>query len=383
MLADWSSLLLLSSALLTPVYAKYGHAKVHEGANVKRQAAQETSKARWDQLHKDYLANLRSSLEPDGQCTWDNMVVRREWGDMTSEAKKDYLAALQCLKTRPSRTNRDDFPGVRSRFDDFTVAHLLNTGTVHRSPWLAVWHRHYIWRFERALIEECGYKHGHPYWHWSKYLGTDPNSWPMFDNSETSISGNGTQTGEQCACVNEGPLKDWKINLGPSEGGWGCQANPRPDGYGYNPRCIERTFQSDNLNTLKYSDVVHTIDDALDANQFASFIELEDPSVHNYPHIFMGGTQIDVTFSSQDPWFFFHHMMVEFIFDIWQSQDWDRRTTSLPTPEIFNEIRSQGWSMPVPAPNLDSEIFLAPVFGNVTVRDAMWPTRKQYCYRYE
>lgn len=95
----------------------------------------------------------------------------------------------------------------------------------------------------------------------------------------------------------------------------------------------------------------------------------------------MGGTQIEVTYSSQDPWFFFHHSMVEYVFDIWQSLDYDVRTTSLSDPAIFAEAR-QGWSA-TPNPNLDSEIFLSPVFKNVTIRDAMWPNRNGYCWRYE
>lgn len=197
---------------------------------------------------------------------------------MTDDARQDYLSAIQCLKKLPSQTNRDEYPGVRSRWDDFTIAHAINTGIVHRSPWLPVWHRQYVWAFETALRDECNYQFGeicshqmwnlqdtnsfpgHPYWHWSKYLGSDPNSWPMFDNSETSISGNGTQTGEQCACVSEGPLKDWQATLGPSPSGWGCSRNPRDDGFGYNPRCIERTFNVDMLNNLKYSDVVQTVE---------------------------------------------------------------------------------------------------------------------------
>ncbi|CZT20790.1 uncharacterized protein RCC_06648 [Ramularia collo-cygni] len=303
---------------------------------------------------------------------------------MTESAREDYLTAIQCLKDLPPQTSQTEkYPGVQNRYDDFTIAHAINTGTVHRSPWLPIWHRHYIYAFEKALREECGYAHGHPYWHWSRYLDTDPNSWPMFDNSPTSISGNGTQTGEACACVMEGPLKDWKVTLGPSPNGWGCKRNPREDGFGYNPRCIERTFNVDMLEHLRFEDVVKTIE-AEDPNTFSRLLELESPSVHNYPHIFMGGTQIEVTFSSQDPWFFFHHMMVEYIFDIWQSLDYDVRTTTLPDPEIFDSARrrDQGWSA-TPRPNLDSEVFLSEAFENVTVREAMWPTRGKYCWRYE
>ncbi|KAK4498915.1 hypothetical protein PRZ48_009425 [Zasmidium cellare] len=191
------------------------------------------------------------------------MVVRREWGDMSVESRKEYISALYCLKDKPAQTNQDDFPGARTRWDDFAVGHLINVMSVHRSPWLAVWHRHYNWRLERALREECGYSGGLPYWHWSKYLDQDINTWPLFDGSETSISGNGTQTGPQCACVDSGPFANWTINLGPQgEGTWGCKRNPQSDGRGYNPSCIERTFNLDYLNNVKYSDIVYTIDQA-------------------------------------------------------------------------------------------------------------------------
>jgi hypothetical protein len=81
MFGSWSTLLLLSAELLVPVFATHDHAKFHHkaaAAAVKRQA-QDDSKGRWEELQQQYLTNLRDSLEPDGQCTWDNMVVRREW----------------------------------------------------------------------------------------------------------------------------------------------------------------------------------------------------------------------------------------------------------------------------------------------------------------
>lgn len=388
MLADWTSLLFLSSAVLA---AAGGHSYNHAALHAKRQNAdqqdQTAAKARWGQLQQEYLDSLRANLEPEGTCTWDTMTVRREWGDMSSEAKQDYLRAIHCLKELPGKTDRNEqtgVPGARSRWDDFTVAHMRNVNDVHRSPWLAVWHRHFVATLEKAMQEECGYKYGHPYWHWSKYLDQDVNTWPMFDNSPDSISGNGTQTGPLCACVNEGPLANWTVTLGPYPGSWGCSANPRDDGLGYNPRCIDRTFQPSNLKSNEYSDVVFVIDNSTDADSFARHVEMEQPSVHNYPHIFMGGTQIDVTFSSQDPWFFFHHCMLEYVFNLWQSRDWDGRTNSLPNADTFTEYRrTTGWALPVPAPTLDSTLWLQEVFENVTVREAMWPNKNLYCYRYE
>lgn len=79
---------------------------------------------------------------------------------MSKEARLDYLSALHCLKNKPGRTSDSAYPGAHGRWDDLVVAHLINVQSVHRSPWLSVWHRHYTWRLERALREECGYQGG-------------------------------------------------------------------------------------------------------------------------------------------------------------------------------------------------------------------------------
>jgi hypothetical protein len=78
MIAHWNALLLSSAAILAPVCATYGHVKVHDAAIVKRKQ-EDASKRRWEELQKDYLASQQSTLEPNGKCTWDNMVVRKEW----------------------------------------------------------------------------------------------------------------------------------------------------------------------------------------------------------------------------------------------------------------------------------------------------------------
>lgn len=79
---------------------------------------------------------------------------------MSAEAQKEFISALRCLKSKPGKTDQGEFPGARSRWDDIVVGHLLNVMSVHRSPWLGVWHRHYLWVLERALREECGYTGG-------------------------------------------------------------------------------------------------------------------------------------------------------------------------------------------------------------------------------
>ena len=49
-----------------------------------------------------------------------NAVIRREWRDLSVAEKSDYIGAVQCLRTSPSKTGLnqtlyDDFPYVHSR----------------------------------------------------------------------------------------------------------------------------------------------------------------------------------------------------------------------------------------------------------------------------
>ncbi len=51
------------------------------------------------------------------------------------------------------------------------------------------WHRYYVWAYEVALRDECGYKGYQPYWNWGKY--PDPTISPIFNCDAHSMGGNG------------------------------------------------------------------------------------------------------------------------------------------------------------------------------------------------
>lgn len=89
------------------------------------------------------------------------------------------------------------------------------------------WHRYFTWAYEQALREECGYKGSQPYWAWNKYAA-DPLNSPIFDGSDTSMSGDGAyvpHNGPEVlqglvlppanggGCVKEGPFKKYVHSL--------------------------------------------------------------------------------------------------------------------------------------------------------------------------
>lgn len=125
------------------------------------------------------------------------------------------------------------------------------------------WHRYFIHTFETALREECGYNGHLPYYNWGKYA-LDVHNAPIFDGSDTSISGNGVYVKHNDVsipsaelpfivlpasngggCVNSGPFADYTLNLGPVAPALNdVNANPQANGLGYNPRCMRRDISS-------------------------------------------------------------------------------------------------------------------------------------------
>lgn len=92
-------------------------------------------------------------------CTDDNITIRREWGALSRDERLAYIDAVKCLKTKPSNGQA---PGAQNHFDDFTAIHIAKTMQIHLTGTFLVWHRHFIWLFEKALKEECGYTGGLP-----------------------------------------------------------------------------------------------------------------------------------------------------------------------------------------------------------------------------
>ncbi len=58
---------------------------------------------------------------------------------------------------KPPQSPRDLYPGALNRYDDFVAFHMTNAGILHDTTHLFASHKYFIWAYERALREECGY----------------------------------------------------------------------------------------------------------------------------------------------------------------------------------------------------------------------------------
>lgn len=119
-------------------------------------------------------------LKRKSNCTLETAGVRKNWDVLSGDERRGYIRAVKCLLSSPAKTDPSLNTGTRVRFDDWAAQHINQTMSIHvtvrprRDHSLAscrilltcslhqqgnflTWHRHYIWSYEKALREECGY----------------------------------------------------------------------------------------------------------------------------------------------------------------------------------------------------------------------------------
>ena len=197
------------------------------------------------------------------------------------------------------------------------------------------WHRFFVWQYEKALRDECGYRNYQPYWDWTTHSHNISAS-PLFDGSAFSLGGDGQYVphgavncsvpgvpdlhyiyrppGTGGGCVTNGPFANITLNLGPVF----PYGEPNTTGYEYKPHCLTRDF----LQVL--SDNYLTEDNfaaLLASPTMADFRALFDATSHIGGHASVGGDLSNVFSSPQDPAFFFHHAQADRVWALWQSAD--------------------------------------------------------------
>lgn len=209
------------------------------------------------------IALLSSLGHTEGTCNIGNIKIRQEWRTLSAAQRKNFVAAVNCLTTKPSILPNGTVPGAHSIYDDFTWVHVRMTNFIHMTGNFLAWHRYFIYVYEQEL-QKCGYNGNLPYWEWGFDVNSPKDS-PVFDGSDTSLGSDGetivhgdlpltfptgyTLTiprGTGGGCVNRGPFTNLTIHLGPvvlPEYGTGNVVfNPTPEVD--NPRCLKRDLSS-------------------------------------------------------------------------------------------------------------------------------------------
>lgn len=197
------------------------------------------------------------------------------------------------------------------------------------------WHRYFVWQYETALRDECGYTGTQPYWDWTLH-NDDFTKDPLFDGSEYSLGGNGVRVphgtvngtvpgvpspqvvtrppGTGGGCVVDGPFANTTLNLGPVFPGGDHNNN----GLEYSPHCLSRDFLQPLSERFLTKEAVAEL---LSQPTLADFRKNLDDGIHFAGHSSVGGDETDIFTSPQDPTFFFHHCQIDRLWAVWQEQD--------------------------------------------------------------
>lgn len=52
-------------------------------------------------------------------------------GDISKAERREYIAAMLCLMSKPSQLDQTEYPGAKTRYDDFVAVHMNQTLTIH------------------------------------------------------------------------------------------------------------------------------------------------------------------------------------------------------------------------------------------------------------
>ncbi|KAK3396232.1 hypothetical protein B0T20DRAFT_462703 [Sordaria brevicollis] len=327
-------------------------------------------------------------------CTSKDIVKRREWGELSKPERLDYINAVYCMQRKPARSPREQIPGARTRYDDFVGAHIQETLNIHIGGRFLGFHRYYIWLFEKALREECGYRGYLPYWDWT-ISWEDPRKSTVFDGSPFSLGGNGASiphgplhwralglpdiylppaTGG--GCVDSGPFQasTWTINLGPVSN---LPAGPN-DGLGYNPRCLQRDLSLEfSAQAGKPSAVAHLLETCTNLECWDS--ELQSPNgTHFGGHATVGLSMFDAYASPGDPSFWLHHAQVDRMWTIWQNKE-DQEARKVMTSMTETPLNNP----PSPRVTLNTTIEFGVLDSSKKVGELVSTIDGPFCYIYE
>ncbi|VBB76622.1 Putative Tyrosinase [Podospora comata] len=341
-------------------------------------------------------------------CTVDKLRFRREYGSLSTSERLAYVNAVKCLQTLPPLTPASVAPGARSRFDDFIVTHIQQTLNIHFSGNFQPWHRWYVYQYEKALREECGYNGSQPYWDWPKYSSAPQDS-PLFNGDPYSLGGNGEYiphegpvivpppgvgggniqlpAGLGGGYVTTGPFANMTINLGPVGGLEGVPAGPL-GGLGYNPRGLKRDIgPAMNQRYANWTTVLTLLSQPnIDAFRHVSEGVPYTPEIgpHGGMHYNIGGDPGGDLFTSPgDPAFWVHHGQMDRMWAVWQALGSPFSTTRF-TDLGSGPYAHQSWANEPPSPltPLTEVLDMGYAAPSTTIANVMSTTGGEFCYFY-
>ncbi|KAH6659445.1 hypothetical protein BKA67DRAFT_652674 [Truncatella angustata] len=297
------------------------------------------------------LVESRSMNHTDPQLCRD-VAFRREWRSLSNDQKVDFISAVRCLASAPSKQIPDD-----SLYDDFAYVHTDTGRDSYDSAAFLPYHRYLLYVYERQLKDVCGYNGNLPYWDWTLDW-QDLAASPVFTNT----SGLGSISGIDSPCVNDGPLNDLSL--------------PYYDGE--YPNCIwralpvHRVAQNSSKQVLSEDSLSPAaVDKLLLQNTYDEFLLELQKNAKVYIPNGIKGNFMEFT-APNDPLFFLHHGQLDRVWWQWQQ---DRSYQRLLEYSANGDEGKQ-------TRYLSDVISLGVLANNVSVQEVMDTEAGFLCYRY-
>ncbi|CAJ2509338.1 Uu.00g143640.m01.CDS01 [Anthostomella pinea] len=305
-----------------------------------------------------------ASRQEASSCT--EPASRPEWRTLPDDTKAEYISAVKCLTTKPSRIGLDT-----TLYDDFPYVHAQLNLDIHFVAQFLPWHRLFVHLYETALRDDCTYTGPMPYWDWMQDSGTFPSS-PIFSNSSTSGFG-GTSAGgwvsparpnPLTSCVTDGAFADFNVTYYTLSKQSHCLNRAFNNGTGTE---AEANWEAADYSTATIANIT---DNSAD---FKTFWPALENTPHGAIHAVIGGDMVPQT-SPNDPLFFLHHAQVDRLWWIWQQVDPETRNAD------FSGNKNQA---PDETPAALTDVM--PYLGlgpNMTVSTVMTIENDVLCYTY-
>jgi len=334
------------------------------------------------------LAAPKASPPTDG-----HIRVRKEWRQLSTAERKDYIRAVKCLHTIPGQY-RDIVPSSLTVMEDFAAEHKLQTPYIHRESQFLPWHRYFVWTHENTLRSKCGYKGAQPYWDYTLDSGHLESS-PIFDVHD-GFGGNGkalsapdprippyVPPGTGGGCQIDGPFANWTLHIALLNA-----TKPQYD------RCLTRDMRDNVSRDWCRYEVELVAKSQPNYKSFsrnmmgASFVYDEYFGLHPCGHFVVaaGGSSGDIWIGPVDPLFYLHHANLDRIWWEWQQEDLENRLCDIDgnlTPPKGFLFPGQDYSkFPNKTIALDWVINVGRLAPNVKTRELMDIEHGVLGYRY-
>ncbi|KAI1192601.1 hypothetical protein F5X97DRAFT_74986 [Nemania serpens] len=273
-----------------------------------------------------------------------NPNVRFEWDDYSTSDRQALMSAFKCLMNKPPS---GAFSVSKSRWEDFARLHQMYTPNVHQNQKFLPWHRYFIWAFEQALRDECGFNRAFFWFDETKHAG-------QFSASDVFSTQYLGSLGGSSHCVTDGAFAGLTVNIGP--------------GTGNTPHCLSR--QGNAADTAQCN--TNYLNSCLSNARYQDFEKCLEYGPHGYGHNGVGGVMADVYASPSEPFFWFHHTFVDRAWRIWELADPNNRYNSIDGTDINGNPLT-----------LDTVIYMGGIRPDVTIRQMINTLSGDVlCYRY-